>query len=84
MEKGYPGRIRYLGTSGDGDLISVSGGVPAIVRAWDLASGHILNAWPVAEQNPERYVLEYTARWIQFRVLNLDKYQDKNALNYVL
>ncbi|XP_011630029.1 ER membrane protein complex subunit 1 isoform X2 [Pogonomyrmex barbatus] len=54
MEKGYGGRIRTLGGIADGDLISVSGGVPAIVRAWDLATGHIINEWPIAEQNTDR------------------------------
>ncbi|XP_032676304.1 ER membrane protein complex subunit 1 isoform X2 [Odontomachus brunneus] len=54
LEKGYGGRIRTLGGVADGDLISVSGGVPAIVRAWDLATGHILNEWPIAEQNTDR------------------------------
>lgn len=57
MERGYAGKIHALGGVADGDLISVSGGVPAIVRVWDLAAGHILNEWPVAEQNPDRYVL---------------------------
>ncbi|EFN62996.1 Uncharacterized protein KIAA0090 [Camponotus floridanus] len=52
LEKG--GHIRTLGGVADGDLISVSGGVPAIVRAWDLATGHILNEWPIAEQNTDR------------------------------
>lgn len=32
----------------------MSGGVPAIVRAWDLATGHILNEWPIAEPNADR------------------------------
>lgn len=54
LEKGYGGHIRTLGGVADGDLISVSGGVPAIVRAWDLATGHILNEWPIAEQNTDR------------------------------
>ncbi|XP_043497857.1 ER membrane protein complex subunit 1 isoform X1 [Polistes fuscatus] len=54
LEKGYAGRIRTLGGIADGDLISVSGGVPAIVRAWDLTTGHILNEWPIAEQNSDR------------------------------
>lgn len=54
LEKGYGGRIRTLGGVTDGDLISVSGGVPAIVRAWDLATGHILNEWPIAEPNSDR------------------------------
>ncbi|XP_012231716.1 ER membrane protein complex subunit 1 isoform X2 [Linepithema humile] len=54
LEKGYGGRIRTLGGVADGDLISVSGGVPAIVRAWDLATGHILNEWPIAEPNTDR------------------------------
>lgn len=45
-----------MGGVGDGDLISVSGGVPALVRAWDLATGHILNEWPIAEQNSDRLV----------------------------
>ncbi|XP_015111319.1 ER membrane protein complex subunit 1 isoform X2 [Diachasma alloeum] len=54
LERGYAGRIRSLSGVADGDLITVSGGVPAIVRVWDLAAGHILNEWPVAEQNPER------------------------------
>jgi len=56
LEKGYGGHIRTLGGVADGDLISVSGGVPAIVRAWDLATGHILNEWPIAEQNTDRFV----------------------------
>ncbi|XP_047343681.1 ER membrane protein complex subunit 1 isoform X1 [Vespa velutina] len=55
LEKGYAGRIRTLGGVADGDLISVSGGVPALVRAWDLATGHILNEWPIAEQNSDRH-----------------------------
>ncbi|KOC59525.1 ER membrane protein complex subunit 1, partial [Habropoda laboriosa] len=54
LEKGYAGQIRAIGGISDGDLISVSGGVPAIVRAWDLATGHILHEWPIAEQNPDR------------------------------
>ncbi|XP_050477889.1 ER membrane protein complex subunit 1 isoform X2 [Bombus huntii] len=54
LEKGYAGRIRALGGIADGDLVSVSGGVPAIVRAWDLATGHILHEWPIAEQNHDR------------------------------
>ncbi|XP_014469109.1 PREDICTED: ER membrane protein complex subunit 1 isoform X2 [Dinoponera quadriceps] len=54
LEKGYSGHIRTLGGVADGDLISVSGGVPAIVRAWDLATGHILNEWPIAEPNTDR------------------------------
>ncbi|XP_057338793.1 ER membrane protein complex subunit 1 isoform X2 [Microplitis mediator] len=54
LERGYAGKIHALGGISDGDLISVSGGVPAIVRVWDLATGHILNEWPLAEQNPER------------------------------
>jgi len=56
LEKGYGGRIRTLGGVADGDLISVSGGVPAIVRAWDLATGHILNEWPIAEPSSDRFV----------------------------
>lgn len=56
MERGYAGRIRALGGIAEGELISVSGGVPAIVRAWDLATGHILNEWPMAERNPDRSV----------------------------
>lgn len=56
LEKGYGGQIRTLGGVADGDLISVSGGVPAIVRAWDLATGHILNEWPIAEPNNDRFV----------------------------
>ncbi|XP_012144585.1 ER membrane protein complex subunit 1 isoform X2 [Megachile rotundata] len=54
LEKGCAGHIRALGGVTDGDLVSVSGGVPAIVRAWDLATGHILHEWPIAEQSPER------------------------------
>lgn len=54
LERGYAGKIHALGGISDGELISVSGGVPAIVRVWDLATGHILNEWPLAEQNPER------------------------------
>lgn len=57
LEKGYGGRIRALGGVTDGDLVSVSGGVPAIVRAWDLATGHILHEWPIAEQNHDRLVV---------------------------
>lgn len=56
LEKGYDGHIRILGGVADGDLISVSGGVPAIVRAWDLTTGHILNEWPIAEPNTDRFV----------------------------
>ncbi|XP_012531271.1 ER membrane protein complex subunit 1 isoform X2 [Monomorium pharaonis] len=56
LEKGYGGHIRTLGGVTDGDLISVSGGVPAIVRAWDLATGHILNEWPIAEPNSDRHI----------------------------
>ncbi|XP_034174844.1 ER membrane protein complex subunit 1 isoform X2 [Osmia lignaria lignaria] len=54
LEKGCAGHIRALGGVTDGDLVSVSGGVPALVRAWDLATGHILHEWPIAEQNPDR------------------------------
>ncbi|XP_043249487.1 ER membrane protein complex subunit 1 isoform X2 [Colletes gigas] len=54
LEKGSAGHIHALGGVADGDLVSVSGGVPAIVRAWDLATGHILHEWPIAEQNPDR------------------------------
>ncbi|XP_078041863.1 ER membrane protein complex subunit 1 isoform X2 [Augochlora pura] len=54
LEKGYAGHIRAMGGVADGDLVSISGGVPAIVRAWDLATGHILHEWPMAEQNPDR------------------------------
>ncbi|KAK2577572.1 hypothetical protein KPH14_012733 [Odynerus spinipes] len=54
LEKGYAGRIHTLGGIADGDLISVSGEVPALVRAWDLATGHILNEWPIAELNSDR------------------------------
>ncbi|CAL7933903.1 unnamed protein product [Xylocopa violacea] len=54
LERGYAGRIRALGGVADGDLISVSGGVPAIVRAWDLVTGHIFHEWPIAEQNHDR------------------------------
>ncbi|KAG7213130.1 hypothetical protein KM043_002446 [Ampulex compressa] len=54
LEKGCAGRIRALGGVADGHLISVSGGVPAIVRAWDLATGHLLHEWPIAEQNSDR------------------------------
>lgn len=56
FEKGFTGHIRTLGGVVDGDLISVSGSVPAIVRAWDLATGHVLNEWPIAEQNTDRFV----------------------------
>lgn len=56
LEKGYAGQIRALGGVADGDLVSISGGVPAIVRAWDLATGHILHEWPIAEQSPDRLV----------------------------
>ena len=45
-----------MGGIADGDLVSVSGGVPAIVRAWDLATGHLLHEWPIAEQNHDRFV----------------------------
>ncbi|XP_076226646.1 ER membrane protein complex subunit 1 isoform X2 [Nomia melanderi] len=54
LEKGYAGHIHAMGGVADGDLVSVSGGVPAIVRAWDLATGHILHEWPIAEQSPDR------------------------------
>ncbi|XP_076628542.1 ER membrane protein complex subunit 1 isoform X2 [Colletes latitarsis] len=54
LEKGSAGHIHALGGVADGDLVSVSGGVPTIVRAWDLATGHILHEWPIAEQNPDR------------------------------
>ncbi|XP_012260554.2 ER membrane protein complex subunit 1 isoform X1 [Athalia rosae] len=54
LEQGCAGRVRIMGGVADGDLVTVSGGVPAIVRAWDLASGHIRNEWTLAEQNPER------------------------------
>ncbi|XP_076766760.1 ER membrane protein complex subunit 1 isoform X2 [Xylocopa sonorina] len=54
LERGYAGQIRALGGVTDGDLISVSGGVPAIVRAWDLVTGHIFHEWPIAEQNHDR------------------------------
>ncbi|XP_043801911.1 ER membrane protein complex subunit 1 isoform X1 [Apis laboriosa] len=54
LEKGYAGQIRALGGVTDEDLVSVNGGVPAIVRAWDLATGHILHEWPIAEQNHNR------------------------------
>lgn len=47
-----------MGGIADKDLISVSGGVPALVRVWDLATGHILNEWPIAEQNSDRLVKE--------------------------
>ncbi|XP_072743819.1 ER membrane protein complex subunit 1 isoform X2 [Anoplolepis gracilipes] len=67
LEKGYGGHIRTLGGVADGDLISVSGGVPAIVRAWDLATGHILNEWPIAEQNTDRH----ESPFISFSTLGL-------------
>ncbi|KAL0117773.1 hypothetical protein PUN28_008875 [Cardiocondyla obscurior] len=67
LEKGYDGHIRTLGGVADGDLISVSGGVPAIVRAWDLATGHILNEWPIAEPNTDRH----TSPFISFTTLGL-------------
>ncbi|XP_066599406.1 ER membrane protein complex subunit 1 isoform X2 [Prorops nasuta] len=51
LEKGYAGKIHALGGIAEGDLITVSGGVPTIVRAWDLATGHILHEWPIAEHN---------------------------------
>ncbi|XP_012286292.1 ER membrane protein complex subunit 1 isoform X2 [Orussus abietinus] len=54
LEQGYTGRIHALRIIADGSLISVNGGVPAIVRAWDLATGNILSEWPIAEQNPDR------------------------------
>lgn len=54
LEKGYSGHIRALGGITDGDFITVSGGVPALVRAWDLATGHIINEWPIAEHNSDR------------------------------
>ena len=54
FERGYAGRIRALGGVADGNLISVSGGVPTIVRVWDLATGHILNEWPMTKRNPDR------------------------------
>ncbi|XP_034941142.1 ER membrane protein complex subunit 1 isoform X2 [Chelonus insularis] len=49
------GKIHALSDVSDGgDLITVSGSVPVLVRIWDPATGHILNEWPLAEQNPER------------------------------
>lgn len=54
LEKGYAGRIRAFSNVADGELISVNGGVPAIVRYWNLATGHIINEWTLAEQNPDR------------------------------
>ncbi|XP_044011257.1 ER membrane protein complex subunit 1 isoform X2 [Aphidius gifuensis] len=53
LERGYAGKIHALGGVASGDLISVSGSVPAIVRVWDLTAGHIINEWTFAEQNPE-------------------------------
>ncbi|XP_015606269.1 ER membrane protein complex subunit 1 isoform X2 [Cephus cinctus] len=54
FERGYAGRIHALSGISDGDFVTVSGGVPALVRAWDLATGHILHEWPIADQNPDR------------------------------
>ncbi|XP_011504565.1 PREDICTED: ER membrane protein complex subunit 1 [Ceratosolen solmsi marchali] len=54
LEKGYAGRIRAFSNVADDELILVNGGVPAIVRYWNLTTGHILNEWPIAEQNPDR------------------------------
>lgn len=59
LEQGCAGRVQALGGITDGDLVTVSGAVPAIVRAWDLATGHIINEWPLAEQNQERFVFEF-------------------------
>lgn len=56
LEKGLAGRIRGFSNGANGELISVSGEVPAIVRYWNLATGHILNEWTLAEQNPDRLV----------------------------
>ena len=56
LERGYAGRIRAFGNVADGELISVNGGVPALVRYWNLATGHILNEWPLTEQNPDLLV----------------------------
>ncbi|OXU30919.1 hypothetical protein TSAR_001886 [Trichomalopsis sarcophagae] len=54
LEKGYAGRIRAMENTMDGELISVNGGVPAIVRYWNSATGHIINEWTLADQNPDR------------------------------
>lgn len=54
LERGSGGRIRALSGIENELLISVSGGIPAIVRVWDLASGHIINEWPLTERNPDR------------------------------
>lgn len=71
MEKGYAGRIRAMGNAVDGEIISVNGGVPAIVRYWNIATGHIINEWTLAEQNPDRLVNQKCALLIlilQFQV----------------
>ncbi|XP_058792034.1 ER membrane protein complex subunit 1 isoform X2 [Phymastichus coffea] len=54
LEKGCAGRIQAFSNVVSGELISVNGGVPAIVRYWNLATGHIINEWTLAEQNPDR------------------------------
>ncbi|XP_017885451.1 ER membrane protein complex subunit 1 isoform X2 [Ceratina calcarata] len=54
LEKGEPGNILAIGGIQDGELVTVNGGVPAIVRAWDLATGNIIHEWPIAELNHGR------------------------------
>uniref|UniRef100_A0ABD2XHY3 ER membrane protein complex subunit 1 n=1 Tax=Trichogramma kaykai TaxID=54128 RepID=A0ABD2XHY3_9HYME len=54
LEKGYAGHIRAFGHANDKELVTVNGGVPAIVRYWNVATGHILNEWSLAEQNPDK------------------------------
>ncbi|KAJ8672798.1 hypothetical protein QAD02_004058 [Eretmocerus hayati] len=54
FEKGCAGRIRALSNVAEGKLITVSGRVPALVRYWNLALGHIVKEWTLADQNPDR------------------------------
>ncbi|XP_014216207.1 ER membrane protein complex subunit 1 isoform X2 [Copidosoma floridanum] len=54
FEKGYAGQVRAFANVANGEFVSVSGNVPAIVRYWNLATGHILNEWILAERNPDR------------------------------
>lgn len=68
LERGSGGRIRALSGIENELLISVSGGIPAIVRVWDLASGHIINEWPLTERNPDR--IEDVKWYIKDGILN--------------
>lgn len=56
LEQDDAGEIHAVSGVADGDLISISGREPTIVRSWNLATGHILNEWPIPELNPERFV----------------------------